>query len=45
MDDSLEQFGDDATPSGTNNRDLVEAVFQYLSEKKYPLGSDDSSKE
>ena len=44
MDDSLEQFGDDATSSGTNNRDLVEAVFQYLSEKRYPSGSDDTFK-
>ena len=38
------QFGDDATSSVTNNRELVEAVFQYLSEKKYPSGSDDTFK-
>ena len=44
MDDSLEQFRDDATSSGTNKRDLVEAVFQYLSEKKYPSWSDDTFK-
>ena len=45
MDDRLEQFGDDATSSGTINRDLIEAVFQYLSEKKYPSGSDYTSNE
>ena len=39
---STRQFGDDATSSGTNNRDLVEAMF--LSEKKYPSGSDDTLK-